>query len=230
MAGLVPERCAAFVAQYPQYEEILTAIFAQTRYLTTADVLASVDRQLQRWKEGRDSARPLVVGLPRALGSEHWLYGQFRDRLPEHTVQQKYFSPSEPIELLLCDDCTLSGCNLCALIEDLLWAEDAGRRPVHLTVITAVATVQAQRQIQRVADPLTLSVTFFHEYTFHPFRPPATVPPATADAFLQEFLPDTLEWSYPLHLEYKVANQWGSFPRVYFACRDPPVRPYPSHK
>lgn len=38
------------------------------------------------------------------------------------------------------------------------------------------------------------------------------------DEFIKKFNPDTHYTSYPIHLEYKIANRFGSFPSIYSKC------------
>lgn len=160
-------------------------------------------------------------------------YHQFQHKLPNHTVHNiadGYLFPEVQVELLLLDDCVLSGCNLCGLIDELLCDPDAKRHPVHLTVMTSITTAAGQEQIRELAVPFTLSQKFFHEYLVAPFQPPPYLTQKEARSFLDEFSPNWTQWAYPVHLEYKIANQFGSFPNVYHACRDPPVKLYPSGK
>jgi len=50
--------------------------------------------------------------------------------------------------------------------------------------------------------------------------------------FLQKFNPNVSsepnELPFPVHFEYKIANQFGSFPEIYKKCRNETIKPYTS--
>lgn len=229
MTGLSPVRCEELLRTYPQFEELLTRLFEQTQYRTTATVIQTVQKQVRTWLGERDPTRTLFVGLPVQPGSEQWLYDLVRSELPPHQVITGPFTIHQPSELLMLDDCVLSGCNICGNGEDLV-ADEGGPFDLVLTVITAYATSAGQECVRQVLGERLTRLNFYQEEYLTLFEP-GQISPSLQGEFLRTFAPDTECWAYPFHLEYKIANQWGSFPTIYEPCREvPAVRPYVSHK
>lgn len=42
--------------------------------------------------------------------------------------------------------------------------------------------------------------------------------------FYNTFNPDSEEPTYPIHLDYKISNNFGSYPNIYLRCRDIPIK------
>jgi hypothetical protein len=212
----------SFLEKHQEFSDILSELFQQTVYYTTREVIDGIRRVVSRYIRERDAEVPLYVNLPASYGSERWIYKSVRDLLPPHEILTDIeLIQDRKIDIVFMDDWILSGANACGQLENALWGTRGAKvmPQVTYTVLTFISTREAQYALSSLCMKYYRKVTikFMSEVTLEQFKPKSD-----ELAFLKEFLPEVDRCSYPVHLEYKVANQHGSFPTIYNRCRDTP--------
>lgn len=255
--GLNVAKCENFISQYPQFKEIFNLLFKHTKYYTIKNILDGITELTNKWLEERDTSNKLLIVVENdEIGSEIWFYNTIKSLLPDHTliVTSPSFNLSRYVdifndyegkyEILYLDDWCLSGNNKLGIFDSMLYAYNVNlnRQKFNNFIVTSINFLVTDRcnNIFRnaVLKPYGLKegITYYMHivdslYTYLN-ELPSSVSTDTIIDFMIEFMPnissDPKELPYPIHLEYKVANEFGSFPLLYKSCRDDIVKPYKS--
>ena len=223
--GLDESLCKLFVERHIKYAKILKSLFTQTQYFTTNYIIKSSNELINEWLDSYKSERQLYIPLiQKKDGSEKWLYEINKHILPPHTVinYKDISTLSDECDILFIDDWCLSGNNCASVIDDITYnLKNKFKRNVLINfyVVSVIMTENAIYQIKKI-----------HKNTFFYYKNKIDIFEDSSlefDDFIKTFQPDT-EWSaHPVHLEYKIANQFGSFEKIYSKCRSSEInKPY----
>ena len=252
--GLDERKISSFLSKTdPKFHPILNVLFKNTIYYTTNEIVRMTNSQIEKWKSERDNTFSLYVFLPMIkIGSEHWLYYNFKDVLPKHTLIHEYNSQmseiTSPSEVLSIDDMALSGNNACSSFEELFYnyrgktfqqtheeekktiVRKLSQLPIiQFTAIFAITTDNAFMQLSDLTDyyyniNLKIYAATSIERLDQIIKGTNIDPNSdTVKQFFIQYSPDTEDAAYPIHLEYKIANQFGSYPEIYTKTRNVPI-------
>ncbi len=221
--------CINLFNKYPQFKDIFDILFRQTEYYTMKDILKDLEVNIKKWISERDNSKELFIVLPvnDKIGSEHYFYYHFKDILPKHTVLTSSAEKLiEDVEYLYLDDWSLSGVNLLYSFENILYkkyGKDYSKGNLQLTAIVSIITPSVEKMINEIFPSYKHKIYYSHiinkldKYLNE-------IPEELKQEFYKTFSPATENASYPIHLDYKIANQFGSYPTIYLKCREPPVK------
>ena len=222
--------CEAFVQNHPQFESKLRCLFQNTVYFTKECVVTTVVDMVKKYVSERNKDRKLVVLLEgNKIGSQHWLYLHYREFLGEHYFMSKmpHLLTPEDIKLLsesdvlLVDDMSLSGSFFSSLIENIV---DLWKTHFNYVVICAIGTENAESALRiNSYHKAVINFEFIIKNFAEILEENRIVP---SKDFPVYFCPDSEAYTYPVHTEYKIANQFGSYPTIYENCRAPPDRSF----
>lgn len=212
-----------------QMIDIIEIIKRNTTVFSREQILEWTKGVLSRWTTKRDPGQPLYVNLmDHKIGSVHWLYFEIKDILPPHLVlSRSEFDRIRDRELLnnceiLCvDDFSLSGCFVSAMAEEVLCRSS---KNVKYTSLVAVITDKALDEYNNLSTFYN-SVKFEAQFQVKLSDLSSTLTKLNIDTklndrilndFAKKYCPDTHEWNnYPFYTDYKIPNQFGSFPLIY---------------
>jgi hypothetical protein len=219
-----------FIANNSKYAEIIGEIISHTQYFTLSQVTIMLRRSIERWLSTR-SPKPLYVcHTSLKLGSEDYFYNLFKHLLPKHRcITERSDSPVGEYEIVCIDDWCLSGVNMISALDNLFYQnQKLATTDLEITCILAIATEGCSSLLKNLSTEWrdTYPVNVFYDTLIEPYEVKAT--PSLHQEFLEIFMPDTLSWAYAVHLEYKIANQFGSYETIYSQCRPTVVKPYSS--
>jgi hypothetical protein len=223
--GLDESLCKLFVEEHIKYAKILKSLFTQTQYFTTNYIIKSSNELINEWLNNYKSERPLFIPLMKKRdSSEKWLYEINKHILPPHTIINYEDISLLPIEcdILFMDDWCLSGNNCAGVIDDITYELKYKLKKnvlINFYVVSVIMTEFATNHIKKI-----------HKNTFVYYKNKIEIFKDLSlefNDFIKTFQPDT-EWTaYPVHLEYKIANQFGSFNKIYSKCRSSEInKPY----
>jgi hypothetical protein len=135
------------------------------------------------------------------------------------------------------DDWCLSGMNLCNIVDSFVYGnKNLSKKKVNIKVLMHILSDVCISNISEIIFPDNISIEIsgnIHVSEFRPVKPDDMDEEAfemMKEDFLEEFNPDTKAFGCALHLEYKLANQFGGFPLIYEACRSDIVKQYRSYQ
>lgn len=235
------ESCQNLYRKYPEFGEIFDILFENTVYLKTTEVIDILTENILKWREERELKELYVIMFSNKIGSEQYFYYILKHLLPEHEL---IFVEEDEIlvrdlnkeaEYLILDDWILSGTNICSILDntqyimaggfydsDGYWKKhDREFMLKYVTVITAISTLNGEGAILDVNE----NVVFYNSIIVNPLAYYLeNIDNTLIKEFIEIFCEDTGELiQYPVHLEYKIANNFGSFPLIYNECRDKPA-------
>jgi hypothetical protein len=220
-----------FIADNHQYKNILDPLLANTVYFTQQQVLDGIEKLITHWKSMRPNIPLYVNQAYDKSGSEHWLYGTFRDILPPHKVIFRGTKDlPDACEILFLDDWCITGANMAGTMEEILYKNpNTVNTKFTATVLVFCRTDFCHHSLDEILPYYpNLQVSISHEVIVPTFVPNVDV--EIGEQFLRTFVPDTRAWASAVHLEYK-ANHFGSYGEIYRKCRSTPVEtPYTSRK
>jgi hypothetical protein len=231
--GLDSTKYAEFSEKYPEHRPILDILFRETQYYTLAQIMTMLTDSIRSFISQRDPMKPLVIVMYiDKIGSEQYFYNACRHLLPPHyihfqTNNNRLAKITVPTDLLVIDDWSLSGCNLYGTFDNILCECDQYKNPmITLNAVVAITTLPAIEGFIRTFEPLE---TKFYYSTVVPSLAAILIESNEGaeqiitymqrKQFYNYFSPDIQETAYPIHLDYKVANQFGSYPNIYLPCR-----------
>lgn len=232
--GFDSSKCEDFISNNMKFIDILVRLFEFTQYFTTEEVKNGIIKLVNKWKMDRKDI-PLYIYINsenNKIGSEYWLYTIVKDILPEHNIINSQLLNEcihSEIEILTIDDWCLSGSNMAGNTEDLLYNQ-IYKTKINYTYIFYILTNQCKSLMTRVLKSYKIAPNILYEHSIEPFDPLLEDNEKNNKLireFLTTFSPDVDYFSYPIILQYKVANQFGSFPEIYKKCRSF-IKPYNS--
>ena len=240
--------CKDLMSQYPDLKEIFNLLFENTKYFTTQQVKNALLKQIEIWKEKRIPKKLYVLMSPYKVGSEQYFYYIFKDILPEHELIfideaiDIYKDHSDiGVEILFLDDWSLSGNNMLGNIDVFIsnyfpeeakeieyegnWIETfhpefnkINNPSLSLTIIVAITT----EDVIKLLNEIGVTPTIYYEYLIPNFGDVLrshNISQKLINDFSIIFNKESEIPSYPVHLEYKIANEFGSYPIIYNSCR-----------
>lgn len=192
--------------KYPQFAEVIQSIVDKTVYYTETDIIQLFRHSILDWKQAR-TEQPLYLLIDKfKIGSQHWLYLEVQDLLPEHqilTSSDQYFTNGE---IVIFDDFSLSGNFMYGLFDEWEYylSPYQKNKIQQLTYITALITEDAKRLFHNTRYPLSI-------YS----QKELEVLNITDRKFLKEFQPDTECSASAIVCSYKIPNQFGTFAKIY---------------
>ena len=232
--GFDSSKCELFISNNMKFIDILVRLFEYTQYFTTEQVKNGIIKLVNKWKIDRKDI-PLYVNINaenNKIGSEYWLYTIVKDILPEHNIintQLLNECIESEIEILSIDDWCLSGVNMAVNTDELLYKHTC-KSKINYTYIFYIFTNGCSETLTSVSKSYNISKNILYEQfveQFNPLLEDNEQNNKLIKEFLETFSPDVDDFSYPVILEYKVANQFGSFPEIYKKCRNF-IKPYKS--
>jgi len=233
MAGLDSELCQKFLQEHSKYSEIIERLFEKTQYFTTQFIIDAVTQSVNELSSS--SQLVYIPLLCDKYGSENWLYDTITKKIiPNHIIMTYDKSNINNLiipcldngfngTILIVDDWCLSGNWITGIIDDITYYMKNKKMDiscVRFDIITVIATNSAMKSIKKFHN----NVFFYNKCIIEPFEE-TNIDPLFVE-FIKQFQPDTECTAFPVHLEYKVANQFGSFPEIYTKCRREITKPY----
>ncbi len=233
--------CVQLVKKYPQFAEIFEILFNNTQYYTRQQVSGAITRQIHRWLHERQPLPLFVILTSGKIGSEHYFYYHFKDQLPKHQIISnetefaKELSVYEAMEVLFLDDWCLSGVNTAGSFESIAYKnlKQLQSKSMMFTSIFAISTLLCSQTLESLLADSYSNVTsrIYSDVIVERFDVILKNSGQIFDhklltEFTKTFSPDTEDFAFPIHLDYKVANQFGSYPTIYLMCRDPPNKDF----
>ena len=228
--GFDPLECENFISKNMKFLNIIVPLFEYTKYYSTDAVVTGIKDLVIEWKEQRNNDIPLYVHINSAnneIGSEYWLYTIVKDTLPAHKIINQALlnqCTNNEIEILSLDDWCLSGNNMLGVTEDLLY-DSKYKSKIYYSFIFFLVGTHCTSILTSVLKKYYTNVipTFFYKHKIEPFNPHLKETENNKkllEEFTKTFSPDTESLiGYPVIFEYKVANQFGSYPEIYKKCR-----------
>ena len=226
------EMCQQLITKYPEHSRLLNFVFERTLYLSLNDVISALEHQISLFNEFRNKSMPIIVVIDtKKIGSEQYFYYRLQNVLPPHYIifrNKRLKKITEPVYLLFLDDWSLSGTNMFATFDNILYESGSNYTSpnISLVSITAVTTNIVKANFPKLFPDLKTHV--FSEYLIRPFiyyykkyneeNPENKIPTAEARAFNDIFNPEARGNSNLIHLEYKISNIHGSFTSIYESC------------
>jgi DNA-directed RNA polymerase beta' subunit len=223
MENLNNDRIINFINKNIKYKEILIELFKNTKCIKKKDVIENIKNKLKLWKNQRENIK-LYINLIGKIGSEHWIYDEIKYLLPQHDIildENKLLCDNS--EILYIDDWSLSGCNCCGILEGLLYKNTKLNKykNIKYTTIFYISTKQSRDTLEDVIDYykyINLNITYCIDIMR--FDDIIKNNKIKFDSqllrnFHIKFSPDTEFYSYPIVSDYKIPNQFASYPLIY---------------
>lgn len=201
--------------------QIRDLLLRHTHVIKKDNVIKEMRSLVSNWKRTRQE-RDLFVSCNAGskIGSEQWIYLSVLDILPSHTILTKATSLTDGCEILYMDDWSLSGCNACAIFEDNMYMNKASN--VLYTFIFYLLTDEASSLISSLIERVYPHVQYrMINHTsverFDHILENEGIDIADPDIveFHRKYNPDTQSFAYPIVSDYKIPNQFGSYPTIY---------------
>lgn len=168
--------------------------------------------------------------LPKSdkYGSEHYYYDIFKDLLPEHELLTEPSIVEENCEILFIDDWILSGSNFMSIFESIFYDNycKSNGNNNKLNCVINIITFVSGDFLEYFYEVLTSYNGILTSFLFYSYKAyllnyylPTTINEQLKYDFCKQFSPDTNEFAYTVHFDYKIANQFGSYPEIYTYCR-----------
>lgn len=230
------EECKALLES--DYKDIINILIDNTLYLTLDEVTNSLKNQISIFNENRDKTMPIVVLINAdKIGSEQYFYYILQSYLPPHYIlfgNKLLKKIKKPTYLLLLDDWCLSGQNAITTYYNVLFEEYNNNNFISLVLITAIITdkainllklfkninIYAQYKINDFEYYLGKNLDEYksshteEEYSIYYKQVTKYLTP-----FFNKFSPVNRSHVFPVHLEYKISNNFGSFTQINNDCR-----------
>lgn len=220
-AKLSTEKVSNLLQQYPEYNEMLTQLFAQTEIITKEEVENGIKGQLQLWAEReRKSTRTYLLIETHKIGSMAWLYSVFKPFLDKngvvlYTENTKIIPGSE---LLLIDDFSLSGCHIAGTFENWMYKNPEVKNVSSVSIICCAVTNDAIRTFWSLGSQYECfkDVTGYYSQLVGMFSPRGISMDQLND-FHKMWNPERVGGSPACSFltSYKIPNNFGSYPKVY---------------
>lgn len=204
-----------------RYEDIEQLLLDNTVFVSKQDVISGIRSLILEWKQARQPYRALYVYCPSdKIGSEQWIYLSVKDLLPSHKLLKDKNDIHAGCEILYMDDWSLSGCHAMGSFEEMMY-KNTTPGVLH-TFIFYIMSKNAVKSVNRLVQDTYPHVKYHILYSrmiagFDEILINHGIDPGCASvvAFHKKVNPDTEEWSYPIVSDYKIPNQFGSYPTIY---------------
>lgn len=209
------------ISEFNPYKmELYDLIIKNTVVKTKEDTIQNIRMSIEKWKLTRPNKKLYVNLATGKIGSEQWLYLELNDILPEHTILVGEIDKiDENSEILYIDDGCFSGCNACGILETMLYKK--GFNNILYTFIFYVITDGGMKQIDELMKSSYKHINYKLIYSLKLDRMDKilsnnnVIPNDDVEIFHKKYSPDTEYWSYPFYFDYKIPNQFGSYPEIY---------------
>lgn len=207
------------------HTHILSLLIQNTVYLKRSEIIESIRLQLVQWNMQRAKDKRLYINCyphesvnGNKIGSEQWLYVSCMDLLPDHTIIMPTTVIENNSEILYIDDWSLSGNNAAAQLEHILYKRSY--KDILYTFIFHTVTDRSICTIDEivsmypcVASHCILCTSKVPE--FDSILHTNGIDQSDVAAFNKVINPDTECGAYAILSDYKLPNQFGSYPTVY---------------
>lgn len=228
------EKRREFLLEHKRYFSIIDQILDNTKIYKERDVLDGILDLIVEWRKVRKQRPLYIIKRPDDTGSESWLYRKFKDQLPPHKsfIPGMTDFPDEAIEVLFIDDWCLSGSHMAGQFENAFYMSPCKR--AHCTIITYVCSSQARNLMKELETWYeNIITTTMHAIqnidVFIPVRPDNICLnewEILYERFLDEMQDDTGATAHAVIYDYKIANQFGTYEKIYKACFNLKLKPY----
>jgi hypothetical protein len=212
-----------FITKNKKYESIIRELLKATLVLSKKHILDNFEIQLNKWVEDRivnnKNNQVYVMIEKHKIGSMNFLYFEFEKFFSDNNIiiYNEDLLIQENAEFMIFDDFSLSGTHLASTFEDYMYENINLHNSHKLSVIcymmSPVSTdLMESFEKSRGYEWLT-EVKLYYSRIIIPFDSEADT--ELLLEFFKKFNPDTEETSYPFFAEYKLPNQFASFPTIY---------------
>lgn len=227
---------------YNKYKMIIDDLIDKTIYFTKDQVCQAIEQQIKEWLNSYDMQKKLYVLVsPKKVGSEHWIYRTFEHLLPEHTLclnpNMFCITDFENSEILIMDDWCLSGTHASNILMNyIIDPEEPNGTDSPFPELTANVTyifaimnyIMPEWFIESFNYFPNLRINVHGKYLIKPFGEicELDITPTLLYKFEREIGTYTINGGtgFPVHLEYKIANKYSSYPTIYSKLRNEPDR------
>lgn len=184
--------------------------------ITKNEVIEGIRTLVGDYFKDKTYIKPIYINLPTdKIGSEHWVYLNVKDLLPEHKVVLDEY---DDVDIFFIDDWVLSGCNACANLENILYNLEV--KNSRYTILSYVGTgnnsninglkrryrgvtieYHSAKRVYLLSEKLNMLGITVYQKEF--------------DQFHIKYNPDTECESYLVYSDYKIPNGFGSYPLIY---------------
>jgi hypothetical protein len=212
--GLHSEKCKLLLLQHPQFTNELMSVFNQTKYFKRTQVEDVIKKLVLNYCMNRKKV-PLYINLPKdKIGSEHWLYLQYKDILPPHTI----VNDNQIIdgELLYVDDWCISGSNAVLNLNKIIYTSkwllgQYDTTNIKLTFIFSSVTDNGLDHLNNIISLLYKSKKqFIYDSVIQKFS-------CDNDDFKTSWYSGHNDGQYSIHSDYKIPD-CKSFINIYKKC------------
>ncbi len=213
-----------FIQKHKYYEPILRDLIDHTTILTKKEILDGFEEELLEWSSERKSNVPVYALIERnKVGSMNWLYFEFKDIFDQNNViiYDNDMIIEDDAELLMFDDFSLFGCHMAGTFEDWMYDNKQVSSSFHKLSIICYSMTKDSSELMKSFDgskgyEWLSKVKLYYKINLNKYVPRLDVSYQQMwDRFNIEFNPDTEEPSYAFFTEYKIPNQWASYPLIY---------------
>lgn len=214
MAGLNKELCNKFINENYKFKNELENLFENTIYFTTQEVIDGLRKLVKNYFSNFEGK---LYVYATETGSEGYFYDMCKDLFPPYKILME--APEEEATILFLDDWILSGNNMANNFENIFYQKN--KYNYEIVFISFINTRNGIFTIEGLQNYYkNVKFNFVYEHLLELFE--------VSDEFAKYFNPDTEASSFPVHFEYKIANQFGSYPEIYKKCRYEINKPYKS--
>ena len=204
---------------------IIELLLKNTRVVTKQEVETNILRLIEQWKAERDESRDLYVNEPtyyKGTGDDVGRdrpYTLFKEHLPEHTLITSSVRPTDGCEVLFINEWSLSGCTAAVAFEEVLYR--SGLKDIKYTCIFNVSTKATESTLNRLIESDqydNIQLKIYYDSIIGPLDDILKgegIADSEIISFNKQVNPDTDCGSYPIVSEYKIPNQFGSYPVIY---------------
>lgn len=217
----------SLIKLYPEkYNTILQIIGDSSIFCTTQYIIDTSRMLVEKWRNERQDRKLYIVSIGEKVGSEQWMYLVNRNLLPPHQLITSYDCDEsrflvdniieEDSEILFIDDFMLSGTNIIGQFENLFYNFRDITQRKHISFIMPVVTAESLTLINEIInsyDNMTCNVKTYYDYKMEKINYDDDEQLTHDLGFLIN--PDSESLNYPFFTEYKIPNQFGSFPTLY---------------
>ena len=190
--------------------------------ISRSDVIVGIRNCVKNFFEHFKSQKPIYVNLIMdKIGSEHWIYLIIRDLLPEHiiiTTKNQMKIDYNDIDIFFFDDWVLSGCNSCAALENLLYEQK--KNDIRYYIMSYIGSKHNENINGLIPLYPSVKIKYLHVKRAYLLSEKLkdmniSYDRKEFDAFHIKYNPDTECESFLIYSDYKIPNQFGSYPSIY---------------